>query len=208
LRIHPDKTLLPGAAAAFKEVNQAHAILSDHTSREVYDHFKDEAKVRRAKAREQAEEAEAEQERERKQAQEERKREEQQRADLHAEASLQALARIQAQQVRQLVVEGLEDDSDKLMGVYKLMEGRVVSWRAVWQKQGGAEEWFLYYSSGNNWVFSTREHMEDGSDFCYMALVTAALTPNQTRPSDVWKACNAARTQMVDVPEVQVRHQI
>jgi hypothetical protein len=164
--------------------------------------------VRRAKARKQAEEAEAEQERERKQAQEERKREEQQRADLHAEASLQALARIQAQQVRQLVVEGLEDDSDKLMGVYKRMEGRVVSWRAVWQKQGGAEEWFLYYSSGNNWVFSTREHMEDGSDFCYMALGTAALTPNQTRPSDVWKACNAARTQMVDVPEVQVRHQI
>jgi hypothetical protein len=33
------------------------------------------------------------------------------------------------------------------MGAYKLMEGEVVSGRAVWQKQGGGEETFLYYSS-------------------------------------------------------------
>jgi hypothetical protein len=117
------------------------------------------------------------------------------------------LAQAQAQQARRLVVEGLEDDIDSLMGVYELMEGKVVNRRAVWQKQGGAKEWFLYYSCTNNWMVSTREHMEAGSDFCYMMLTTAALTPDQTRPSDVWEVCNAARTQMVDVPEVQVRRQ-
>ena len=116
-------------------------------------------------------------------------------------------AQAQAQQARQLVVEGLEDDIDNLMGVYELMEGKVVNMRAVWQKQGGAEEWFMYYSSGGNWVASTREHMEDGVSFFYMLVMTAALTPDQTRPSDVWEVCNAARTQMVDVPEVQVQRQ-
>jgi hypothetical protein len=118
------------------------------------------------------------------------------------------LAQAQAQQARRLVVEGLEDDIDNLMGVYESMEGKVVNRRAVWQKQGGAEEWFLYYSCSNNWMVSTREHMEVGSAFCYMRLTTAALTPDQTRPSDVWRVCNAARTQMVDVPEVQVQRQI
>jgi hypothetical protein len=117
------------------------------------------------------------------------------------------LAQAQARQARRLVVEGLEDDIDNLMGVYKLMEGKVVSGRAVWQKQDGAKEWFLYYSSGSDWLVSTREHMEVGSNFSYMALSTTALTPDQTRPSDVWEVCNAARTQMVDVPEVQVQHQ-
>ena len=49
--------------------------------------------------------------------------------------------------------------------------------------------------------------MEVGSTFGYMKITTAALTPDQTRPSAVWEVCNAARTQMVDVPEVQVRRQ-
>jgi hypothetical protein len=124
-----------------------------------------------------------------------------------------ALAQAQAQQARRLVVEGLEDDIDNLMGVYELMEGKVVSRRAVWQKQGGAKEWFLYYSSanntsgGNDWMVSTREHMEIGSDFCYMHLTTAALTPDQTRPSDVWSVSPTGTTDSVDVPEVQVRRQ-
>jgi hypothetical protein len=117
------------------------------------------------------------------------------------------LAQAQAQQARRLVVERLEDDIDSLMGVYELMEGKVVNRRAVWQKQGGAEEWFLYYSSGNDWVVSTREHMEVGTDFCYMLLSTAALSPDQTRPSDVWRACNNIDRHWVDAPEVRVRRQ-
>jgi hypothetical protein len=117
------------------------------------------------------------------------------------------LAQAQAQQARQLVVEGLEDDIDNLMGAYELMEGKVVNRRAVWQKQGGAEEWFLFYSSGDNWVVSTREHMEDGLSFGYMLVTTAALTPDQTRPSDVWEVCNNNDRHWVDAPEVLVRHQ-
>jgi hypothetical protein len=118
------------------------------------------------------------------------------------------LAQAQAQQARRLVLEELEDDIDNLMGVYELMEGKVVSGRAVWQKQGGAEEWFLYYSNGNGWVVSAREHMEVGSDFGYMHLPTAALTPDQTRPSDVWSVSPTGSTDSVDAPEVQVRRQI
>jgi hypothetical protein len=117
------------------------------------------------------------------------------------------LAQAQAQQVRRLVVEGLEDDIDSLMGVYELMEGKVVNRRAVWQKQGGAEEWFLYLSCSNDWVVSTREHMEVGSDFSYMQLSTTALTPDQTRPSDVRSVCNNIDRHWVDAEEVQVRRQ-
>jgi hypothetical protein len=50
----------------------------------------------------------------------------------------QAQALEQAQQSRQLVFEGLANDHYHLMGVYKLMEGKVVNGRAVWQKQGGS----------------------------------------------------------------------
>jgi hypothetical protein len=118
------------------------------------------------------------------------------------------LAQAQAQQARRLVVEGLEDDIDSLMGAYELMEGKVVNRRAVWQQQGGAKEWFMYYSNPSSWVVSTREHMEVGSSFSYMHLATAALTPDQTRPSDVWRVSPTGTTDSVDVPEVQVRRQI
>jgi hypothetical protein len=118
------------------------------------------------------------------------------------------LAQAQAQHARRLVVEGLEDDIDSLMGVYELMEGKVVKRRAVWQKQGGAKEWFMYYSCSNNWAVSTREHMEVGSCFCYMRLSTAALIPDQSCPSDVWRVCNNIDRHWVDAEEVQVRHQI
>jgi hypothetical protein len=43
----------------------------------------------------------------------------------------------QAQQSCRLVVEGIADDFNRLMGVYALAEGKVVNRRAVWQKQGG-----------------------------------------------------------------------
>ena len=105
------------------------------------------------------------------------------------------MAQAQAQQMRRLVVEGLEDDIDDLMGVYKLMEGKMVNGRAVWQKQGGAKEWFLYYNCAYRWAVSTREYMEVKleSSFSYMCLATAALTPDQNHPSDVWEVCNSFR---------------
>jgi hypothetical protein len=49
----------------------------------------------------------------------------------------------QAQLLRRLVVEGLANDRNQVMGAYELMEGKVVSGRAVWQKQGGGQRFRL-----------------------------------------------------------------
>jgi hypothetical protein len=109
-----------------------------------------------------------------------------------------------AHQSRMLVVEGLVDDLAHLMGAYSLMEGKVVSGRAVWQKQGGDEESFLYSSCGD-WIFSIRKYMEKGSDAGYMKLTSASLTPDQAHPSAVWESYDG--TDWVAKPEVQVRRQ-
>jgi hypothetical protein len=111
----------------------------------------------------------------------------------------------QAPQSRRLVLEGIADDSNRLMGVYALVEGKVVSGRAVWQKQGGDEETFLYYSGNGDWVFSEREHMEAGNGTGFMNLISVALSPDQARPSEVWDVYDG--TQWVTHPEVQVRRQ-
>jgi hypothetical protein len=116
----------------------------------------------------------------------------------------QAQAMETAQQSHQLVVEGLADD-DSLMGVYALMEGKVVNRRAVWQQQGGDEDVFLYYSAGREWLFSDREELETSGSRGYMGLVSAALTPDQTRPSEMWKVDDG--TNWAANPEVQVRRQ-
>ena len=84
-----------------------------------------------------------------------------------------------------------------------MMEGKVVSGRAVWQKQGGGEERFLYCSSHRNWYFSVRQDMETGIPAGFMKLFSTALTPDQTRASEVWQVDDG--TQWVANPEVQVR---
>jgi hypothetical protein len=99
----------------------------------------------------------------------------------------QAQALEQAQQSRQLVFEGLSNDPYHLMGMYQLMEGKVVNGRAVWQKQGGTQELFLYCANNHitSWLVGKREQMEKGQSTGYMCLATAALTPDQARPWDV-----------------------
>ena len=114
----------------------------------------------------------------------------------------------QAHDSCRLVVEGLANDQNQVMGAYELMEGKVVSGRAVWQKQGGGEETFLYYSSHSTWCFSDREDMETGMPTGCMMLVSTALTPDQTRASEVsevWKVVDGM--QWVASPEVGVRRQ-
>jgi phage terminase Nu1 subunit (DNA packaging protein) len=105
----------------------------------------------------------------------------------------QAQALEQAQQSRQLVFEGLANGGNHLMGVYQLMEGKVVNGRAVWQKQGGTKESFLYRSHNSSWLISKREHMEKGEDKGYMFLDTAALTPDQARPSEMCKVSDGRK---------------
>jgi hypothetical protein len=75
----------------------------------------------------------------------------------------------------------------------------------VWQKQGGGRERFLYYSSDSSWYFSDRENMETGMHAGFMKLASTALTPDQTRPSEVWQVGDG--TQWVANPEVGVRRQ-
>jgi hypothetical protein len=111
----------------------------------------------------------------------------------------------QAHDSSRLVVEGLANDQNQVMGAYELMEGKVLSGRAVWQKQGGGQERFLYYSSDSTWYFSDREDMETGIPTGFMTLVSTALTPDQTRPSEVWEVDDG--TQWVANPEVGVRRQ-
>jgi hypothetical protein len=91
------------------------------------------------------------------------------------------------------------------MGAYELMEGKVVSGRAVWQKHGGGEETFLYCSSSSSWCLSNRENMETGKPSGFMNMISAALTPDQSRPSEVWQVDDG--TQWVANPEVGVRRQ-
>jgi hypothetical protein len=105
-------------------------------------------------------------------------------AEQHAEQE-QAQALEQAQQSRQLVFEGLANLQFHLMGVYTLMGGKLVNGRAVWQKQGGTQELFLYCGNNSSWYVSKREQMEKGENSGYMFLDTAALTPDRACPSDV-----------------------
>jgi hypothetical protein len=67
----------------------------------------------------------------------------------------QALA--QAQQVHTLVVEGIADDQNGMMGEYKLMEGKVVNGRPVWKKDGLPWTLCLYYATSNKWIISIRQ---------------------------------------------------
>jgi phage terminase Nu1 subunit (DNA packaging protein) len=97
----------------------------------------------------------------------------------------QAQALEQAQQSRRLVFEGLANDRNHLMGVYQLMGGEVVNGRAVWQKQGGTKELFLYRAHNNRWLVGDMENMEKGEAFGVMFLATAALTPDQARSSEM-----------------------
>jgi hypothetical protein len=101
----------------------------------------------------------------------------------------QERALAQAQQAHTLVLEGLEDDEDALMGEFKLMEGKVVSGRAVWQ-QDGLHNWFLYYACSNKWLVSDEESMENGIDGGWAFLETAALTPDQSLSAEVWEVSN------------------
>jgi hypothetical protein len=81
----------------------------------------------------------------------------------------QAQAMVQAQQLQHLVLEGLANDGRQIMGVYELVEGKMVNGRAVRQKQGGDEDdTCLYYSGVNAWRISSKQQMETDSDACFL----------------------------------------
>jgi hypothetical protein len=118
----------------------------------------------------------------------------------------QALA--QAQQAHTLVLEGLEVDPGSLMGVYKLVKGKVVNDRAVWQLQEDDDEdgAFLYFANNRRWYISDKTNMEKGLTGC-MGLSTAALTPDCAHPSVVWAANDEDEEQMLAAHGVHLRRQ-
>jgi hypothetical protein len=127
-------------------------------------------------------------------------------AEQHMEQE-QEQALEQAQQSRQLVFEGVANDQNHLMGLYQLMEGKLVTGRAVWQKQGG--EWFLYYTrnsgkeQGGEWFVSGKEQMENGSNTGLMVLTTTALTPDRARPSEVCRVGDNRTGDFVEAAQAQ-----
>jgi hypothetical protein len=112
----------------------------------------------------------------------------------------------QAQQRRRLVVEGLDEDEENLMGLlgaYELMEGKTANRRAVWQLQGrdGEAERFLYFS-GDTWTISVREQMEIGSaNNGLIFKYSSALLPDHHAESELWHSSVS-----IKLPEVRVRH--
>jgi hypothetical protein len=82
------------------------------------------------------------------------------------------------------------------------MEGKVVNGRAVWQKQGGTKELFLYCSNNSMWHVGTRKSMENGKNIGWMFLDTAALTPDQALHSEMCQVGDR-RGQFVEAAEAR-----
>jgi hypothetical protein len=94
-----------------------------------------------------------------------------------------------SREVRAIVVEGqVQGDchADK-MGIYKLMEGKEVNQRGVWQMSGG-HELFVYYASKTSgvpkWWISNRKGMEAGMDVGCIQVSSNALTPDKA--TETW----------------------
>ena len=96
------------------------------------------------------------------------------------------------------------------MGVYELMEGKVVNGRGVWQMAGG-QKYFMYYGSrpGNffgsimQWGISDRADMEAGKAAVLLYVASTALTPDQV--TETWHLVDMVTMAFVHVPKVKAR---
>jgi hypothetical protein len=93
------------------------------------------------------------------------------------------------------------------MGMYELMESKMVNGRGVWQMAGG-KEYFMYYAKRDtpddkrwHWFISSRESMEVGNGKGRMGVASTALTPDQV--TETWKVSDG--TALVDAPKVRAR---
>jgi DNA-binding beta-propeller fold protein YncE len=101
-----------------------------------------------------------------------------------------------------ILLEGQQqgDHQHGLMGVYELMEGKMVNGRGVWQMAGG-QEYFMYYASTKQWWISDREDMEAGEAEGFMRVDSTAPTPDQI--TETWKVGDGTR--WPDAPKVRAR---
>jgi hypothetical protein len=112
------------------------------------------------------------------------------------QAMAQAMVMAQAKGARQIKMEGQEEGEHQhdTMGVYELMEGKVVNERAVWQLMEGASR-FLYYAQRQkpgdcrwHWFISDRESMEAGEGLGFVKVASSALTPDKA--TETWEVGN------------------
>jgi hypothetical protein len=107
-----------------------------------------------------------------------------------------------AQKVQTISFKGQEegDPAHSKMGMFELVKGEEANGRAVWQKVG--EDIFIHYGSANDWLVASREDMEQGTNKCWMSLVSAALTPDEA--TETWKVWDGSA--WGEVPKVKARN--
>jgi hypothetical protein len=86
------------------------------------------------------------------------------------------------------------------MGMYELMEGKMVNGRGVWQMSGG-EEYFMYYSIIKQWGIGDKEDIGTGDPSGFVSVATTALTPDQV--SEKWRVSDVGKWS--DAPKVRAR---
>jgi hypothetical protein len=88
------------------------------------------------------------------------------------------------------------------MGMYKLMEGKEVNGRGVWQMAEG-QEYFIYYSSSKEWYIGGRASMEAGKAAGWVRVASTALTPDQV--TETWQVADMVAKAWVDAPKARAR---
>jgi hypothetical protein len=87
-----------------------------------------------------------------------------------------------AQQARVIVLAGQEAGEPQhcMMGVYALMEGKLVGGRCVWQREGAGLEAYIHYagSIGQWYVGESKANMESGVSVGRVCVASAAPTPD------------------------------
>jgi hypothetical protein len=120
-------------------------------------------------------------------------------------AETETTALQQAKKVGSLLFTGLDlnDHNYKLMGVYELRKGWVVSKRAVWQLEDSDENpRYLFYNDNHKWAVGSEDDMKSGSQGLLMNTSTA-LTPNKV--TDAWVAWESRWNKWHQVPAAKVQ---
>jgi hypothetical protein len=112
-----------------------------------------------------------------------------------------------AQEARIIVLAGQEagEVQHSMMGAYVLMEGKVVSGRCVWKREGMGMEAYMYYAaSDGEWnVSSINEDMEAGHARGYLSVVSDAMSPDAA--TEEWKAWDGDGEEWHAAPKITTR---
>jgi hypothetical protein len=74
------------------------------------------------------------------------------------------------------------DDQHCLMGMYELVEGKVVHGRGVWQL---GDRYLFYIKTVGRWYVSDKAGMEASEEAGWINVVSSALTPD--RITEMWQ---------------------